>query len=264
MGKCQMISIRLRKMIYSENNGEKYNNSKSKFSVGARNESTDTQGITRALSIGARLSNKNSSGFRIHNSIRATGGVLCADCDRETFTYSLQLNRNQLDKGLRFLYDVSTQQEFRPWELKDLADRINDDLLSVTNSDRAIDALHQAAFNGGLSNTLYAGNVNVGNITASQMQKFVEKHFNTSRCAIVGVGVDHEILLGFAKAFQLETGTVAIAPCKSSSGQVRINQSGSSATVAVGTQGASLANAKEVLAFDILRNIAGNGKLISK
>lgn len=238
--------------------------SKTKFSVGARNESPDTQGITRALRIGARLSNKSSTDFHIRQSIRATGGALSANCDRETFTYSIQLNRNQLDNGLRCLYDVSTQQEFRPWELKGLADKISDDLLNVTNTERAIDALHQAAFNGGLSNTLYAGNVNIGNITASQLQSFVEKNFNASRCAIVGVGVDHETLLGFAKAFELETGTVAAAPCKSTSGQVRINQSGSNTTVAVGTQGASLANAKEVLAFTILRNIAGNGKLIGK
>lgn len=233
-----------------------------KFSAGARNESPDTQGITRALRIAAKLTNKNSTEFRIRNAIKATGGALSTDFDRETFTYSLQLNRNQLDNGLRFLYDVSTQQEFRVWELKNLADKISDDLLTVTNTDRAIDALHQAAFNGGLDNTLYAGNVNVGNITASQMQNFVEKNFNANRCAIVGVGVDHETLLGFAKAFELEAGTVATAPCESASGQVRINQSSSNTTVAVGTQGASLANTKEVLAFAILRNIAGNGKLI--
>lgn len=196
--------------------------------------------------------------------MRASGGALSADCDRESFTYSLQLNRNQLDNGLRFLYDVSTQQEFRAWELKDLADKINDDLLSVTNTDRTIDALHQAAFNGGLSNTLYAGNVNIGNITASQMQNFVEKNFNANRCAIVGVGIDHETLVDFAKAFELETGSSATAPCKSAIGQVRINQAGSNATVAIGTQGASLANTKEILAFAILRNIAGNGKLIGK
>lgn len=234
------------------------------YSAGARDESYDLQGLTRILRIGAGLSNKNSSEFRIRTNIKATGGSLGATADRETFTYSLQVKRDNLDTGLRFLHDVSNQQDFRYWELKDISSRLSDDLINVTDTDRAIDALHQAAFNRGLGNVLYAGHWNVSNITADALQNFVSTNFTSNRAAIVGVGIDHESLLSFAKSFQLQAGTAAASPSKYNVGQVKIDRAGSLATVAVGTQGAAATNQKEALAFTVLRLIAGNGRLIRK
>lgn len=208
------------------------------------------------------MTNKNSSGFRVRKNIEATGGSLTANGDRESFVYTLSLKRGELDHGLEFLRDVATAHDFRSWELKHIPQRIADDFTSVTAADRAIDALHQAAFNRGLGNSLYAASTNLSNITANALQKFVKTNFTLNRVAVVGVGIEHEALLGLAKSFQLDAGNASTTPSKYNAGQLKIDQAGGRATVAIGTQGA--ASPKESLAFAVLRQIAGKGDSISE
>lgn len=218
--------------------------------------------MTRVLKIAASFSNKNSSNFRIRTNINATGGSLKVSNDRESFIYTLQAKRDQLGTGLKFLHDVSSEQDFRQREFKFIQKFINEDLASVSNEARALDALHQAAFTGGLGNASFDAIQHIDNITPGTLQNYVNTNFTASRAAIVGVGIEHESLLSFAKSFELAAGSGSAAPSKYVSGQVRHDKAGGLATVAIATQGASLANPKEILAFSVLRTIAGSGKFI--
>lgn len=232
------------------------------FSAGSRHESYEKQGTTHVLRVGASLSNNNSSGFGVRVNVKATGGDLSVLSDRESIAYNVELKRDELATGLKYLQDVATQQSFRPWELKDSTYRIKDDLARVPTVARAIDLLHQAAFYRGLGNSVFCAKRNVGKISPEDLQSFVANNFTADRTAIVGVGVDHELLIGYAQQLQLEGKTAAKSQSIYIGGQLRIDKSGEFATVAVATQGASLENQKEALAFAILRNVAGAGQVI--
>lgn len=227
--------------------------------AGPRHEQYAKQGITHILRVGAGLSNKNSTGFGVDVAIKSAGGDLSVISDRESIAYNVELNRDELATGLKYLKDVSTAQEFRPWELQDITYRIKDDLARVPLAARAVDLLHQAAFYQGLGNSVFCAKRNVGQIHAEDLQSFVANNFTGDRATVVGVGVDHNLLVGYAKSLQLDAKPTAATPSKYIGGHLRVDKSGELATVAIATQGASLANQKEALAFSILRNVAADG-----
>lgn len=232
------------------------------FRAGSRHEPYETQGITHLLRVGASLSNKNSTLFGIRVNVKATGGDLSVISDRETIAYNVELKRDELATGLKYLQDIATQHEFRPWELREITYRVKDDLARVPPVSRAADLLHQAAFYRGLGNSVFCAKRNVGNISPQELESFVANNLTGDRAVVVGVGIDHDLLVGYAKSLQLEAKTSTTTPSKYSAGQLTVDKSGSLATVAVATQGASLANQKEALAFAVLRNVAGCGAVV--
>lgn len=232
------------------------------FRAGSRHESYEKQGTTHVLRIGAGLSNKNSTGFGIRVNVKATGGDLSVLSDRESIAYNVELKRDELATGLKYLQDIATQQSFRPWEIRDATYRIKDDLARVPTIARSVDLLHQAAFYRGLGNSVFCAKRNVGKISPEDLQSYVTKNFTADRATVIGIGIDHELLVGYAKSLQLEGKSSGGAASKYDAGQLRVDKSGELATVAVATQGASLANQKEAIAFAVLRNVAASGEVV--
>lgn len=229
-------------------------------SAGSRNETYDNLGATHLIRAAASLTNKKSSGFGLTRNIQRTGGNLSCTTDREVVEYNLELTRDQLDNGLTYLSDVATQQLFKPWELKDSVGGIRADLARVTPQVRAIDLVHRAAFRRELGNSLFCAKHHVGQLSAETLQHYVASNFTNGRAAVVGVGVDHQLLVGYAKSLQLENGPEAVVPSKFHGfGELRVDKAGDLAHVALATQGGSLANQKEAIAFALLQQVAGAG-----
>lgn len=192
--------------------------------------------------------------------IQQTGGNLSVTTDREVIEYNLELTRDQLENGLGFLSDVSTQQLFKPWELKDTVRAVKDDLARVTPQIRAVDLVHRAAFRQELGNSIFCAKHHVGKLSPETLQHYVASNFTNGRAAVVGVGVDHQQLVGFAKTLQLENGPEASTSSKYQGfGELRVDKAGDLAHVAIATQGGSLADQKEALAFAVLQHVAGTG-----
>lgn len=192
--------------------------------------------------------------------MQRTGGNLSCTSDREVVEYNLELKRDQLDNGLPFLVDVATQQDFKPWELTDSLKGIRADLARVQAPVRAVDLVHRAAFQTGLGNSIFCAKHHVGRLSPETLQHYVAGNFTNGRAAVVGVGVDHQLLVGFAKSLQLQNGPETVAPSTYvGGGELRVDKAGSLAHVAIATQGAALANEKEALAFAVLQQVAGTG-----
>lgn len=98
------------------------------FRAGTRNECPDTLGATHVLRTAAGLSTKNASRFAVIRNLQEVGASLTATSDRETIAYTLEGTRQAVDKVLPFLREVATHQEFRPWELSDLTNRLQIDI----------------------------------------------------------------------------------------------------------------------------------------
>ena len=192
--------------------------------------------------------------------IQSTGGNLTCTSDRESIEYTVELTRNNLDTGLKYLSDVATQQIFKPWELADKVKSVKGDLARVTPQIRAVDLLHRAAFYTELGNSIFCAKHHVGKISSETLQHYVAQNFTSARSAVVGVGIDHQLLVGFAKNLHLENGTTESAPSKYQGfGELRVDKAGNWAHVAIATQGGALSNQKEALAFAVLQQVAGAG-----
>lgn len=216
-------------------------------------------GITHVLRATAGLSNKKSTAFGVTRNIQAVGGNLSARTDRETVAYNVELTRNNVETGLKFLHDVSVEQIFKEWEIRDIGNRIREDLARVTPDVRAIDLLHRAAFRTQLGNSIFCAKHHVGKISSECLQHYVATKFTANRGAVVGVGIDHQLLVGYAKNLHLEEGDSETIASRYVGSELRVDKAGEWASVAVGTQGAALSNQTEVLAFAVLQCAAGTG-----
>ena len=67
--------------------------------------------------------------------------------------------------ALKFLEDVSTCQEFRPWEISDETPRLKFEVSTVPDTVRLIELLYKAAYKEGLGYSLYCPKRQIGKIS---------------------------------------------------------------------------------------------------
>lgn len=216
-------------------------------------------GASHVIRASAASSTANSTGFSIVHNLAYVGGNLSSTSDREVLGYSVDLKRDDLETGLKALVDVSAHQVFKPWELAQVRPRVIYETKRQSNDVRAVDLLHGAGFRSELGNSLWCTETNAGRLSQSALQSYLAANVNSSRAAVVGVGIDHQLLLGVAKHLALETGASNVTASKWTSADLRVDEPGNWTSVAIGVQGASLANQKEALAFGVLQQIAGTG-----
>lgn len=60
--------------------------------------------------------------------MQEVGVSLTATSDRETIAYTLEGTRQSVEKVLPFLTEVVTHQEFLPWEVSELTNRLQIDI----------------------------------------------------------------------------------------------------------------------------------------
>lgn len=229
------------------------------FRAGPRNETYDSQGAAHVLRVAAGLTTKNSSAFAIIRNLQEIGGSLSCSGDRETISYTVELTRDNLDTGLKYLSDVVTAQSFKPWEVADTTNRLRVELGQVGNDVWAVELLHRASFRGGLGNSLFCPAHQVGKVSAETLQHFVSENFTAGRAAVSGVGVSLNTLTGFAQNLKLGGSDAGNASKSQFVGgqEVRVDKSGNWASVAIAAEGASWENA---LVAGLFKCAAGTGR----
>ncbi|XP_034655915.1 cytochrome b-c1 complex subunit 2, mitochondrial [Drosophila subobscura] len=226
--------------------------------AGSRNEAYDTLGASHLLRLAGGLSTQNSSAFAIARNIQQVGGTLTTWGDREVVGYTVETTADNVETGLRYLQDL-LQPAFKPWELKDNAKTLHNQLDAVTREQRAIELVHKAAFRSGLGNSIYIPRFQLGNLSTESLLHYVANTFSASRAAVVGVGIDNNTLSGFAQTLEFPSGGGKAASANYFGGDARKDTTGQRATVAVAGLGGSIANHKEALAFAVLEQAVGAG-----
>lgn len=171
--------------------------------AGSRYEAHDNQGVTHVLRLASNLTTKGASAFKICRGIEAVGGHLSVTSDREKMVYSVDCLRDDMDTVMEFLINVTTAQEFRPWEVSELSARVKVDLAEVAGDAQGglVERLHEAAYKNALSNSLYCPDYMVGKVQSEHLHQFVQNNFTSARMALVGLGVDHEALTQVGEQF---------------------------------------------------------------
>lgn len=231
------------------------------FRAGSKYESYETRGASHLLRVAAGLSTKKASSFAITRNIQQTGGSLSVSSDREIICYNVQVSRDHLDTGLQFLEAAAIEQTFKPWELADNLHRVKNDIARVSQPVRAVELVHKAAFHGGLGNSIFCPKHQISKLSSEALQHFYASNFTTNRCAVVGVGIDHQLLVGFAQSLHLESGAGKEVGSQkySGNGEARKDKATSSASVVIAGEGAGWKDPKEALAFYVLQFAAGAG-----
>uniref|UniRef100_A0A4W3HMQ0 Ubiquinol-cytochrome c reductase core protein 2b n=1 Tax=Callorhinchus milii TaxID=7868 RepID=A0A4W3HMQ0_CALMI len=216
--------------------------------AGSRYENAGNLGITHALRLAANMTTKGHSSFKITRGIEAVGSTLS-------------------DTVMEYLINVTAAQEFRPWELSALPPRIKvDRAVAFQNPQIAVlENLHSAAYCNALSNSLYCPQYMIGQHTSDKLHEFVQNNFTSGRMALVGLGVNHDILKQVGEHYlNMRSGTgTAGAKAKFRGGDVRSQSSASLVHAAVVAEGIAAGTA-EAHAFSVLQHILAPGPYIKR
>ncbi|XP_051925671.1 cytochrome b-c1 complex subunit 2, mitochondrial [Hippocampus zosterae] len=235
--------------------------------AGCRYETLDNQGVTHVLRLAADLTTKGASAFKICRGIEAVGGKLSASSSRENMIYTVDCLRDDLDTVMEYLINVTTAQEFRPWEVSDLTPRVKVDKARAGQSAQiaVVESLHEAAYKNALSNSLYCPDYMVGNVLSEHLHHFVQNHFTSARMALVGLGVDHTVLKQVGEQFlNIRSGAgTSGGQARYRGGEVRLPSTSSLVHCAVVSEAAA-SGSGEAVAFSVLQHLLGAGPRIKR
>ncbi|XP_076008382.1 cytochrome b-c1 complex subunit 2, mitochondrial [Genypterus blacodes] len=234
---------------------------------GCRYETPDNQGVTHLLRLASNLTTKGASAFKICHGVEAVGGSLSVTSTRENMIYTVDCLRDYIDTVMEYLINVTTAPEFRPWEVSDLTPRVKMDKAQAAQSTQigVVEALHAAAYKNVLGNSLYCPDHMVGHIQSQHLQQFVQNNFTSARMALVGLGVDHDVLKQVGEQFlniRSGSGTTG-AGAQYRGGEVRLQSTSSVVHSAVVSQAAT-AGSGEAVAFSVLQHLLGAGPHIKR
>ncbi|XP_058508940.1 cytochrome b-c1 complex subunit 2, mitochondrial [Solea solea] len=235
--------------------------------AGSRYETAQNQGVSHVLRLAANLTTKNVSAFKICRGVEALGGSLSVTSSRETMVYTADCPRDHLDTLLEFLVNVTTAQEFRPWEVDNLTSRVKIDnaLAQQCPQISVIEKLHEAAYKNTLFNSLYCPDYMVGHVSSKQLQSFVEENFTTGRMALVGLGVKHSVLRQVGEGL-LSVRSGAGAPVAKSvyrGGELRMQNNDALVHALIASEG-GVTGSVEANAFTVLQRILGAGPHVKR
>ncbi|KAL1480261.1 hypothetical protein MTO96_051180 [Rhipicephalus appendiculatus] len=191
---------------------------------------------------------KNHSKFAITKNIEYVGANLTALTTREHIIYLLECNRDDAHVALKFAHEAALLPAFKHWEVDDAAPQLRRELALFRQNREAVlmEAVHAAAFRGGLANSLYINDFLVGHYNNEKLAHFFKKHVSAPRTIISAVGAECQRLSDALKGVELPTDPGAdFLPCKFGSGEMRLESPGEFVDAAVVVEGVGVRNSKD-------------------
>lgn len=231
--------------------------------AGSRYEPESQLGITHCIRNSFCLSNEKTTQFGLTRAVQQIGGNASCQSTREHMIYSLYCNRDEIDQGVK-LITQATKPSFFTWELQQAKQRLKLDysLFQQDPQARLMEALHKAAYRGGLEHSLYCEEHKLGWHSPDMLQAYVSKHYTASNMALVGLGISHDRLTIHAREMGLAEGPAPKAtPAKYAGEQVRIDANGDLVFAAVVTEGFGLGSA-DLLKLCVLQQAMGSSPYV--
>uniref|UniRef100_A0A6M2CVL3 Putative ubiquinol--cytochrome c reductase synganglion overexpressed n=1 Tax=Rhipicephalus microplus TaxID=6941 RepID=A0A6M2CVL3_RHIMP len=230
--------------------------------AGARYEDGSNLGITHTLRNAATLATKSHSKFAVTKNIEYVGANLTACSTREHIIYLLECNRDDAHVALKFVHEAAFLPAFKHWEVDDVAPHLHKELALFRQNREAVlmEAVHAAAFRGGLANSLYIKDFLVGHYNNEKLAHFFKKHVSAPRAVISVVGAECQRLSDAIKGVELPTHPGAdFLPSKFGSGETWLESPGEYVDAAVVVEGVGVRNFKECTALGVFAHMLGLG-----
>jgi len=188
------------------------------------------------------------------------GGNLVSSASKDLFTVRLSVARTHADTALHLVGEFA-KPSFKEWDVfDDVLSTVKEDLVHEEPFDLLVELLHKAAFrDSALANSLLAPPY--AKITPRQLSVYGESRLVPSEGVLVGVNVDHSVLLEYAtKRYQKQEHTAKEAqPSKYFGGDNRVHGGTRIAHVAIAGQGGKLSDIKSVAIQSVLSFVIGKG-----
>jgi ubiquinol-cytochrome c reductase core subunit 2 len=155
------------------------------------------------------------------------------------------------------LSDVVTKQKFQEHEFVDVAHQTAAESARAFSNPEitAIEAAHQVAFRSGLGNSIFAKPT--ARINNAAVKAYAQELFTQGNVALVGTGIDHEILQNLAETYlNLPSGKLSLAGSKYFGGDSRIESVSQKGEYILAFAGAA-ADSTEFAALQVLRHALG-------
>ncbi|KAJ2084031.1 ubiquinol-cytochrome c reductase core subunit 1 [Coemansia sp. RSA 988] len=195
------------------------------MNAGSRYETTENAGAAHYLKAFGFRNTQSRTSFRTIREAELNGATLTAEATRENITYRVQCFKEAVPYFVEVLGDIATATKFAEHEFREVAKLVALESLSArTNpATRALDGVHQAAFRGGLGNSLYALESSPVT-TGDAVRQYALEALNSGSVAVVGTGIDAETLarlVGESKLSTLASGSKATGAATKFTGGVQ-------------------------------------------
>lgn len=235
--------------------------------AGSRYEPDHLPGISHYIRACAGLTTQDSSIFGITRHMEKVGASFKVSSDREFIVYSVNCLRDRLAYVLGFIDDTLHRPEYRSWELVDVVQpRLKEELGRYKKSQGSVtnEAMHKAAYRGGLAHSVFLPEHQVGKITKKDVFEFFEKNYVLDRMSFVGLGVDENNFRStIDEKFRLNGAeyTGVSGASRYVGGEARIQANFPQTKVNFVVQGSPITDLKSLAALEVLSFlIGGNGQ----
>lgn len=232
--------------------------------AGSRFETGDNLGVTHMLRVFAGMGTKDSTAFGLTRTMQQSGANYTCSANREFMTYQVDCIRDELDGLIPLINNVINKPAFKPWEVSDLQKQLALDraLFQSQYPVCVSELLHEAAFRTTLGISVCAPQHMIGHYTPEMLEEYVQNFYTVDRMAIVGVGVDHDHLVGLCSSFKPNPSSgISTQKAKYAGGEIRVNNGNGLVTAALATEGPCLPS-KDLLPACILQMAMGTGPFI--
>ncbi|KAJ2483742.1 ubiquinol-cytochrome c reductase core subunit 1 [Coemansia sp. RSA 2131] len=161
------------------------------INAGSRHETVETAGAAHYLKAFGFRNTQGRTSFRTIREAELNGAQLTAEATRENITYRVQCFPDAVPYFVDVLGDIAAETRFAEHEFRDVSRIVEFEALSARADSvtRALDGVHQAAFRGGLGNSLYAPHASPV-ATGNAVAQYAKSALVGGRVAVVATGVD--------------------------------------------------------------------------
>ncbi|CAK5116948.1 unnamed protein product [Meloidogyne enterolobii] len=227
------------------------------FRSGSRYQQPDEGGVAHMLRNCIGSDSDNYLGLRLLWQTAQTGANLFSKLSKD-----LLCNRTQAPIALSVLGEI-VQPAIKPWDIFEVHKGLEIDLEHQTAEDITFENLHRAAFrNGSLANQLLCKSYEIGsdtNVGHKRLQSYVLSRWKSAETALIGVNIDHSLLLEYAADHRVVPDGAGhpANPSPFLGGEVRQFGPGKLAHIAIVGEGAAFKDEKAVAIQSVLAQLIG-------
>jgi len=231
------------------------------YRAGTRFEQADEAGLVHHLRNAIGIDSKNYLGVKLLWQTGSIGGNITASSTKDLLVVQLTALRNHAPIALSLLGEFS-QPALKPWDLEDSVHRLQATLNVVDPFDSTVELLHKGAYrNGSLGNSNFSPSFKAGKVGYKKLLNFAQSRLVSGEAAIVGINVDHSILLQFAnEQSSIPEGRGSGVPASPYIGGDSREAAGTQlAHVAIAGAGVGLSDPKGIAIQEVLAAAIGHG-----
>jgi len=168
---------------------------------GSKYETAANAGVSHVLERLAFKGTQNRTHFRVTREAEVIGANLLASASREQMAYTIDTVKTHLPEAVELLADSVLNPKFDLLLVKETLAKVKTELTQMESNPQAVlmEAVHTAAFSGGLGNPLVAPSAALKALTPDDFYEFVGANYSAPRLVLAGAGMSADELASYGE-----------------------------------------------------------------